>query len=208
MRYQQSYTYVVTGLVSVLLLLLSTTVVFAKDDAVVLVENTTQAIKTAIKKDYDVLLKDKKKLMELVDKIVLPHFDFDKMSSWALGKSWKNAKPDEKEKFTAEFRKLLVRTYAAALLDNVDRKISILPPSKKSETKVIVHTEVAQDGGFPIPIDYKMHFKSDKWKVYDVVIDGISLVSNYRTSFATEIRKSGVSSVIASLRERNKSAIK
>ena len=158
---------------------------FADDAAVKLVDDTTNAIKAAIKKDKDELTKDKNRLMMLVDEIVLPHFDFTKMSSWALGKYWKEASKEQQTKFTGEFRKLLVRTYAAALLDNVDRKISMLPPKTgKKKDKVIVKTEVEQDGGFPIPIDYKMHLLDGQWKVYDVVIDGISLVSNYRTSFS------------------------
>lgn len=180
----------------------------ANDDASKLVDETTVAIKAAIKKERDVLAKDRNRLMELVDKIVLPHFDFAKMSNWALGKYWNEASKDQQSKFASEFRKLLVRTYAVALLDNVDRKISIVSSevNKKSDKKVMVKTEVEQDGGFPIPIDYKMHMVGAEWKVYDVVIDGISLVSNYRTSFANEIKKSGIESVIASLKQRNDSA--
>lgn len=183
--------------------------VMANDAAVKLVSDTTDAIKLAIKKDQDALSKDRERLMALVDAIVLPHFDFAKMSSWALGKSWEKASDSQKKIFASEFRKLLVRTYAAALLDNVDRKISILPLADDANSdKVIVRTEAEQDGGFPIPLNYKMHLNGKDWKVYDVVIDGVSLVANYRTSFAREIRKSGIDSVIASLQKRNESAIK
>lgn len=180
----------------------------ANDDAVKLVSDTTDAIKSAIKKERDALVKDRNRLMELVDVIVLPHFDFTKMSNWALGKYWNEASNDQQKKFSGEFRKLLVRTYAVALLDNVDRKITVVSAetNKKSDDKVMVKTEVEQDGGFPIPIDYKMHLINKEWKVYDVVIDGISLVSNYRTSFANEIKKSGIESVIASLKQRNDNA--
>lgn len=180
----------------------------ANDEAIKLVDDTTVAIKAAIKKERDALSKDRNRLMELVDKIVLPHFDFTKMSNWALGKYWNEASKAQQDKFASEFRKLLVRTYAVALLDNVDRKIAIVSAelNKKSDKKVLVKTEVEQDGGFPIPIDYKMHRVGNEWKVYDVVIDGISLVSNYRTSFANEIKKSGIESVIASLKQRNDSA--
>ena len=181
--------------------------IYANEEAVKLVDDTTNAIKTAIRKDKDALAKDKNRLMMLVDEIVLPHFDFNKMSSWALGRYWKQASKEQKTKFTNEFRKLLVRTYAVALLDNVDRKITLLPAKPgKTDDKVLIQTEVEQGGGFPIPIDYKMHRLDGQWKVYDVVIDGISLVSNYRTSFSQEIRKSGIDSVIASMAQRNDGA--
>jgi len=195
---------------SLLLLLLSGNVVAAQkpDDAIKLVENTTTEIQSAIKKEHDKLASDHKRLMELVDKIVLPHFDFTKMSSWALGRYWRKATSKQKKEFTDEFQKLLVRTYAVALLDNADRQIKILPLQAGSDAdKVTVRTEVPQDGGFPIPINYKMHLAGNDWKVYDVEIDGISLVSNYRTTFAAEIRKSGIDSVIASMQKRNESAV-
>lgn len=178
------------------------------DDAVKLVESTTHAIQGAIKKDHDKLTTDHKRLMELVDKIVLPHFDFHKMSSWALGKYWRTATAKQKKEFTDEFQKLLVRTYAVALLDNANRVIKFLPvQADKNAEKVTVRTEVPQDGGFPIPINYKMQYKGSEWKVYDVEIDGISLVSNYRTTFAGQIRKSGIDSVIASMQKRNESSV-
>jgi phospholipid transport system substrate-binding protein len=179
------------------------------EDAVKLVSNTTAEIKTAIKKERKELETNHKRLMQLVDKIVLPHFDFHKMSSWALGKYWRTATDKQKKEFTTEFQMLLVRTYAVALLDNVDRNIKMLPLQNSSTKadRVVVRTEVPQEGGFPIPINYKMYYTNGQWKVYDVEIDGISLVSNYRTSFSTEIRKSGIDSVIASMKKRNESGV-
>lgn len=177
-------------------------------DAVKLVQDTTADITSAIKKEHDVLATNHKRLMELVDKIVLPHFDFAKMSSWALGKYWRTATDKQKKEFTDEFQKLLVRTYAVALLDNADRQIKILPmQADAGADKVTVRTEVPQQGGFPIPINYKMHINKGSWQVYDVEIDGISLVSNYRTTFAAEIRKTGIDSVIASMQKRNESDV-
>ena len=198
------------ALYSTLLLLLGVSLVHAQqtDDAVKLVENTTVTIQGAIRKDHDKLTTDHKRLMELVDKIVLPHFDFNKMSSWALGKYWRTATAKQKKEFTDEFQKLLVRTYAVALLDNANRQIKILPmQSSSGSDKVTVRTEVPQDGGFPIPINYKLQYMGSEWKVYDVEIDGISLVSNYRTTFAAEIRKTGIDSVIASMQKRNESDV-
>jgi phospholipid transport system substrate-binding protein len=144
--------------------------------------------------------------LTVVDDIVASHFDFDRMSSWVLGKHWRKAKPDEKTRFASEFRTLLVRTYAKALNDNYDKKIAMLPVRDKGD-EALVRTEVQQDAGFPIPIDYRMYIKDGVWKVYDVSVDGISLVSNYRTSFSKEIRKDGLPKLIDRLAERNKSGV-
>jgi phospholipid transport system substrate-binding protein len=172
-----------------------------------LVEDTTKKITTTLRAEQDKIKANPERLYEIVDEIVLPHFDFERMSSWVLGKYWRKAKNGEKKQFTSEFRTLLVRTYAKALNDNYDRPIDMLPMRhKEGSDKAVVRTEVQQEGGFPIPIDYKMYLKNGAWKVYDVSVDGISLVANYRTSFAQEIRKDGLPKLIDRLAERNKQA--
>lgn len=173
-----------------------------------LVEDTTVLIKKKIKEEEKAIEQDQEVLFDLVNKIVLPHFDFKKMSSWVLGKNWRKASDKQKQEFTDQFSRLLVRTYSKALHDNVNQQIDILPMrGKPDEDDVTVRTEVQQQAGFPIPIDYKMHKKNNEWKVYDVVIDAISLVANYRTSFNQEIKKSGIDSLIASLGERNSESV-
>ena len=173
--------------------------------AIVLVNNTTDSIKQQIKEQDAAIKKNIEVLYGLVNKIVLPHFDFRKMASWVLGLNWRKANDDQKKRFTDQFSRLLVRTYSKALYDNIDQKIIVKPiRGTPKDDDVTIHTEVEQQGGFPIPIDYKMHLKKGEWKVYDVVIDDISLVANYRTSFNQEIKKSGIDSLIASLAERNK----
>jgi phospholipid transport system substrate-binding protein len=143
----------------------------------------------------------------LVDKIVLPHFDFYKMSSRVLGKYWRRASDEQKEKFTKEFRILLVRTYAKALVDNMDQTIDYMPVhAPENAEDVTVKTEIPQQGSFPLPIDYSMYLTNGEWKVYDVEIDGISLVINYRTTFANEIRQAGLDKLIAKLSSRNEQA--
>lgn len=169
-------------------------------------------VQDAMDKTIEVLRADQDKvkanpdyLVEVANRFVAPHFDFGRMSSWVLGKYWRKAKADEKTRFTKEFRTLLVRTYAKALNDNYDKEIDMLPVRKKKSGKqVTVRTEVQQSAGFPIPINYKMHIINDEWKVFDVSVDGISLVANYRTSFAKEIRKDGLNKLIARLADRNK----
>lgn len=173
-----------------------------------LVIETTDRIFEALRAEQAEIKKNPSRLYEIVDEIVLPHFDFRRMSSWVLGKHWRKASPAEREQFVKEFRALLVRTYAAALNDNYDQKITFLPlRAKKDADEVTVRTEVELDSGFPIPISYKMYRTKDgEWLVYDVSIDGVSLVTNYRSAFSKEIRNGGLPKLIASLAARNQQA--
>lgn len=176
--------------------------------ALALVRDTTTVIKKRIKEDGAAIKANQEHLYNLVTEIVLPHFDFDQMSSWVLGKNWRDANKKQQQRFTEEFSRLLVRTYSRAIYDNIDQQINFLPiRGTPADDKVTVRTEIPQPAGFPIPIDYKMYHKGSEWKVYDVVIDAISLVANYRTSFNQEIKKSGIDSLIASLADRNKKPI-
>jgi len=184
----------------------SSSVFAAENEALKLVSDTTKLIQKKIKEEDAAIKANPEHLYNLVDEIVLTHFDFRYMSSIVLGKNWRKASKDQKQRFTEQFGRLLVRTYSKALQDNADQKINILPLRGKPDGKdLTVRTEVEQQAGFPIPIDYKMHFKDDKWKVYDVLIDSISLVINYRTSFNQEIKASpkGIDGLIASLENRN-----
>jgi phospholipid transport system substrate-binding protein len=171
------------------------------------VKETAEKILTQLRKERAEVQKNPQRVDELVDKIVLPHFDFYKMSSRVLGKYWRRASDEQKEKFTKEFRILLVRTYAKALVDNMDQTIDYLPVrAPKNAEDVTVKTEIPQQGGFPLPIDYSMYLTNGEWKVYDVEIDGVSLVINYRTTFANEIKQAGLDKLIAKLATRNKQA--
>ena len=172
-----------------------------------LVAKTTDEITSALRAEQDKIKASPKRLYEIVNEVVLPHFDFERMSRWALGKYWRKATEGERTQFIQEFRALLVRTYAKALNDNYDQQIDMLPVRmRKGGKEATVRTEVQQSAGFPIPIDYKMYIKGDAWKIYDVSVDAISLVANYRTSFSKEIRKSGIPKLIARLADRNKQA--
>ena len=173
-----------------------------------LVEKTTDRIVAALKVEQAAIKENPSRLYEIVDEIVLPHFDFYRMSRWVLGKHWRKATPAQREQFVREFRTLLVRTYAKALNDNYDKPIDLLPMrAKKGADEVTVRTEVQVDSGFPIPIDYKM-YRNDKgeWLVYDVSVDGVSLVTNYRSTFSKEIRQGGLPRLIADLAKRNREA--
>jgi len=173
-----------------------------------LVRETSDKITVLLKANRDVYAKDHQKLYAMVDENVLLHFDFRTMSKSVLARYWREATEDQRKKFTHEFRDLLVRTYATALLKYTDQKILFLPfVSKPDDKTVTVRTEVKQSGGGPnIPIHYSF-FKSEAgWKVYDITIDGISLVTNYRSTYAERIQREGLDALIASIARDNKGA--
>jgi len=169
-----------------------------------LIESVANETIDRVKAEKQAIKKNPKHIHKLVNELVLPHFDFERMSKWALGKHWRKANKDQRTKFINEFRVLLVRTYATSLAEYTDQVIKFLPfRGKLKSGDVTVRSEVEQPGGFPIPIDYKLHLKGDSWKVYDVKIDDISLVANYRSSFSKEIRKKGLDTLIKTLAEKN-----
>lgn len=169
-----------------------------------IIKQTADRILAKLKEDQAVIRKDPARIYALVSDIVLPRFDFERMASWVLGKHWRTATPVQREKFVVEFRNLLVRTYATSLTDYTDRTITYAPVrADPGATEVTVHTAVEQPGAAAIPIDYSLALNNGEWKVYDVAIDGVSLVTNYRTSFSNEIRKSGLDKLIAKLAQRN-----
>jgi phospholipid transport system substrate-binding protein len=182
----------------------------ATSDPLTLVQESTDKMLTAIKAERAEIDRDNARLFALVEDIVLPHFDFQRMSKLVLAKYWNRASDDQRRRFIDEFRFLLVRTYATAMLEYTDQKIVYLPfRAQPGDTDVVVQTEVEQVGGFPIPIDYKFALDNGAWKVYEVSIDGVGLVINYRSSFATEIRgKEGLEGLINKLKVRNDQARK
>jgi phospholipid transport system substrate-binding protein len=170
-----------------------------------MVQQTADKMVSKLREERQVIDQHPGRIYDLVNEIVLPHFDFERMSSWVLGKYWRSASSAQRNRFVEEFRSLLVRTYAKSLSSYSDNKISYLPfRDSPGKNDVKVRTEVDQPGGFPIPIDYSLYLKGDEWKVYDVTIDGVSLVTNYRTTFANQIRQDGLDKLIATLADRNK----
>lgn len=141
----------------------------------------------------------------LVTDVLMPHFDFEKMSKLALGKNWRGLSEAQQVRFTEEFRLLLIRTYSTAMLEYSDQEIRFLPFRDDVKTKrVQVGMDIIQTGGPAIPMSLSLYQnKNDVWKVYDVKIDGISLVTNYRSTFATEIRNDGIDNLIKRLASKN-----
>jgi phospholipid transport system substrate-binding protein len=170
-----------------------------------LVKQASDDMLKALKDHEDELKQNPDKIYVLVEDILMPHFDFEKMSKLALGKNWRSADAEQRVRFIEEFRLLLIRTYSTAMLEYTDEEIRMLPfRDDLSRKRVTVPMEVLQPAGPSIPMALSLYLNGDDaWKVYDVKIDGISLVTNYRSSFANEIRNGGMDQLINSLAERN-----
>ena len=169
-----------------------------------LIRETSDKVIADIKANRDSYRQDPGKIYRLVDTVVLPHFDFSAMTDLALGNYRKEVSDAQRPTIVNEFRQLLVRTYSSALLEYTDQELTYLPMEGSIEDgKVVVRTEIAQAGGFPIPIDYSLRRGVDGWKVFDISVDQVSLVTNYRSSFARAIKKDGVDGLIRTLQERN-----
>lgn len=193
-------------LLALFLAMFVTAAVFAEEAPDVLVQRVTEEVLEIVRKDKDIQNGHTQKVMELVDKKVLPNFNFTRMTALALGKEWRKASPHQQQQLTAEFRTLLVRTYSNALTSYKNQKI-IYKPFKMApaDVDVLVRTEVQQPGSKPVQLDYSLEKVDGSWKVYDVVVAGISLVTNYRDQFNQEVRNGGIDGLIAAIAAKNKS---
>jgi phospholipid transport system substrate-binding protein len=171
----------------------------------VLVKNITQEVTAIIKQDKDIQAGNTRKIVALVETKILPNFDFTRMTRIAMARNWRTASPDQQQKLTNEFRTLLVRTYSNALSTYRDQVIDVKPlRAKPEDTEVTVRSEVKRPGAQATAIDYDMAKNPDGWKVYDVKVDGVSLVTTYRDSFAAEVRDHGIDGLIQSLVAKNR----
>ncbi len=172
-----------------------------------LIKTVSSEVLDIVRKDKDIQSGNTKKAIDLVEAKVLPHFNFTRMTQLALARDWRQASPAQQKILTDEFHLLLVRTYSKALTEYKDQTINYKPFSLKAgETDVRVRTEIKQSGaGKNIELDYFLEKSGTAWKVYDIEVGGISLVTTYRDSFATEVRKSGIDGLIKSLQAKNKS---
>lgn len=166
----------------------------------VLARTTTQEVLAILKQDKEIKGGNLNKVYQLVEAKILPNFDFNRMTQLAVGKHWPRATAKQKQSLVTEFRNLLVRTYSGSLTEFTNQTVEFKPMTvKPGDTDVTVRSEIRQPGGQPIPIDYSMYKTDFGWKVYDVSIDGVSLVTNYRASFATTIRQNGIDGLIETL---------
>ncbi|HYL24330.1 MAG TPA: ABC transporter substrate-binding protein [Burkholderiales bacterium] len=173
-----------------------------------LVKSVTLDVVDLIAKDKEIRAGNRAKLIELIDAKVLPHFNFAAMTALALGQSWNKATSEQKKRLTEEFRTLLVRTYASALAAYSEQKFEFRPlRAKPTDTDVTVQVRVLQVGAQPVPIDYSMEKTASGWKVYDVMVGGVSLVANYRTEFNNVVRDSGIDGLVKNLSAKNRSGL-
>jgi phospholipid transport system substrate-binding protein len=170
-----------------------------------LVRDVTQEVIGIIKQDKDIQAGNTKKTIALVEEKVLPHFDFTRMTALAMGINWRKATPDQQKVLVGEFRTLLVRTYSTALSGYRNQVIEYKPlRAQPNDGEVVVRSEVKQSGTEPVSIDYSMAKTPAGWKVFDIVVGGVSLVTTYRDTFASEIRNAGVDGLIKSLSDKNR----
>jgi phospholipid transport system substrate-binding protein len=173
-----------------------------------LIKSVTDDVLTIVRTDPEVKGGNARKISDLVDAKVLPHFNFSRMTQLALGREWRKATPAQQKTLTDEFRDLLVRTYSKALTEYRNQTIAYKPLAlKPNETEAKVRTELRQGGAKPIELDYYLEKSPSGWKVFDIEIGGISLVMNYRETFGDEIRRAGIDGLIAELQTKNKTGV-
>ena len=190
-------------------LLLASTYSFAVaaiEDPQHMVRSTADSVLAQLTERRAELEADPMLIYPLVEQTVLPHFDFRRMSQSAMGRFWRRATEEQKVGVTEQFRELLVRTYATALLSYSGQQIEYLPVQhREGATEVMVPTRLSASDAPPIPVNYRLRLgESGKWLVYDVVIDGVSLITNYRSQFTTAVRRGGIDGLISSLADKNR----
>jgi phospholipid transport system substrate-binding protein len=172
----------------------------------VLVKNVTTEVVELITKDKEIRTGSRAKLIEVIEAKVLPHFNFASMTALAMGQNWNKATPEQKKRLTEEFKTLLVRTYASALAAYAEQRFDYRPlRAKPTDTDVTVQVRVLQSGAQPVSIDYSMEKTASGWKVYDLMVGGVSLVANYRTEFNNTVREAGIEGLIKNMHAKNRS---
>jgi phospholipid transport system substrate-binding protein len=171
----------------------------------VLLKRMSEEVIAEIRKDKAIHAGDPRKLAELVEAKVVPHFDFSRITQIAVGAGWRRATPEQREKLTREFKILLVRTYSGALAGYRDQVIEFRPlQARPGDTEVTVRSRIRQPGAEPVAVEYDLENNGGQWKVFDVRISGISLVATYRTTFAEELGNNGVDGLITLLERKNR----
>lgn len=176
-----------------------------------LLERITGSMISALKKHDKELKKDPNRVVEIIDRILVPYMDSESMARWVAGRSaWQKATPQQRSRFTNEFRDLLIRTYGATLLEYKNQKIEYIPyrGNLSGKKRVQIASLIREPGKESIKVNYRLVMKKDGWKVYDISIEGVSLLKGFQSQFSQELQRSGMDNVIAKLKEHNKKEIK
>jgi phospholipid transport system substrate-binding protein len=170
------------------------------------VKKTADDVINAIKSDKDIQAGNKKAIHALVESKILPSFDFNKICRLVMGKNWRKMSGEQKEEFSSGFKMLLLRTYAVALSKYTDQKITVLPMKKQKGSIVTVKTEITQSSSQPINVNYALSNSTGKWLVIDLIIEGVSMITNYRGQFGTSVRTNGIDGLLKELKNKNNAA--
>jgi phospholipid transport system substrate-binding protein len=169
-----------------------------------LVKKITTDVMQTIKTDKQLAAGDKQKAMKLAEEKILPHVDFQEATRLAVGRAWRDANPEQKKKLVTEFRSMLVRTYSNALQAYEGQEMKVLPSrNKPGDTEATVRNQFVRAGGKPVPIDYQMRKTDGGWKIYDITVEGISLVLTYRSEFNQVVKQEGIDGLIKRLGQKN-----
>ena len=186
-------------------LALSAVPVLAQEAPDALVKRVAEDVLSTIRSDKDLQAGNQAKVKQLIETKLAPHFDFARMTALAVGRNWRNANPEQQQQLTDQFRTLLVRTYSGALTGYRDNTMDYKPLRMNAgDSEVIVRTEVRRPGQAPVQIDYNMTKTPEGWKAYDVVVAGVSLVTNYRDEFSDIVRTSGIDGLVKALDAKNR----
>jgi phospholipid transport system substrate-binding protein len=170
-----------------------------------LVKRVAEDVLATIRSDKDLQAGNQAKVKQLIETKLAPHFDFVRMTALAVGRNWRSANPEQQQQLMDQFRTLLVRTYSGALTGYRDNTMDYKPLRMNAgDSEVIVRTEVRRAGQAPVQIDYSMAKTPEGWKAYDVIVAGVSLVTNYRDEFNDIVRNSGIDGLIKALEAKNK----
>jgi phospholipid transport system substrate-binding protein len=191
-----------------LLIALSVPAALAQDTAPdVMVKNITAEVITIVKQDKDIQAGNSKKVADLVETRILPHFNFLRMTQIAVAVNWRRATPEQQKQLTEEFKALLVRTYSNALSLYRDQAVEFKPlRMRPDDVEITVRSEIRQKGAQPVTLDYDMEKTPAGWKVFDIKVGGVSLITNYREDFAAQVRESGIDGLIKALTSKNRGA--
>lgn len=171
-----------------------------------LVKDTTEEVLSILEERQSEIEQDQTLVFEIVREVVLPHFDFPLISRFVLGRHWRQATPQQRERFMEEFRTLLIRTYGTSLAEYSGQQVEYLPMQADPESgRVVVRTEINQAQGPSIPISYRLHRTDEGWKVFDVIVEGASYVQTYRSEYGSLIASGGLDALIKQLAEKNAS---
>ena len=169
-----------------------------------LVKKMTDDVMSAIKSDKQLAAGDRQKALKLAEEKVLPHVDFEEATRLAVGRSWREASPEQRKKLVEEFRRMLVRTYSTAISAYEGQTMKVLPVRMKPEdTEVTVRNQYIRPGAKPVAIDYQMRKTDGGWKIFDIVVEGVSLVLTYRSEFDAVVKQSGIDGLIKQLASKN-----